>query len=111
MSNQEKFHISAKEFADKYRSGELLQEQIIDVREIEEWNMVHLEHTQLIPLQTLPNYISEMDPNRPVYVLCAHGVRSIHACNFLYHNGIENVMNVDGGLTEVMIYMEDQLNS
>lgn len=107
MSEQDSFHISAEDFARKYHAGQMQEEQIIDVREQEEWDLIHLEGTRLIPLQTLPSHLEEIDRSRPVYLLCAHGIRSIHACNFLYHQGIEQVINIDGGLAEVMIYIDE----
>lgn len=106
LSEQDSFHISAEDFARKYHAGELQGDQIIDVREQEEWDFIHLDGTRLIPLQTLPAHLEEIDRSRPVYLLCAHGVRSIHACNFLYHHGIQQVINIDGGLAEVMIYID-----
>ncbi|SFJ57260.1 rhodanese-like domain-containing protein [Thermoflavimicrobium dichotomicum] len=107
MTDQEKYHISAKDFAKKYKHGELQQVQLIDVREPQEWEIYHLEHSQLIPLAQLPLRLHELDRLKPVYILCAHGVRSWHAANYLLQEGFEQVMNVDGGLAEVSLYLDE----
>jgi rhodanese-related sulfurtransferase len=107
MTQQEKYHISAEEFAKKYQNGELADAQVIDVREPEEWEIYHLKGSKLIPLGDLPSRLGEIDRNKKAYLLCAHGIRSIHAANYLLHQGIEDVVNVDGGLAEVVLYLDE----
>lgn len=99
--SQAKYHISSREFIRKYQDEELGDAQLIDVREPYEWQIVHLKGFQLIPLGDLPARYSELDRNKPVYLLCAHGIRSIHAANWLLNKGFSNVINIDGGLVEI----------
>jgi rhodanese-related sulfurtransferase len=61
-----------------------------------------------MPLGSLPERLTEIDPNKTIYLLCAHGVRSLHAANFLLQQGYADVVNVDGGLAEVLLYLEQE---
>jgi len=103
-------HISAQIFAERYKSGQLFigDVEIVDVREPEEWEMVHLEKSKLIPLGDIPRRMGEIDRKAAVYVLCAHGIRSLHAAHFLRQQGFECVINVDGGIAEVCLHLEER---
>lgn len=108
--NEEKYHISAEEFATKYKNREFDETmiQIIDVREPEEWEVYHLERSKLVPLHTIPDRLGEFEKTKKIYLLCAHGIRSIHAANYLLNHGFEDVVNVDGGLAEVSLFLEKE---
>ena len=75
---------------------------LLDVREPAEWQAasVHLAGAELLQMSmhTLPARLGELDPDRPVAVLCHHGVRSQHVAAFLAHHGFERVANVVGGI-------------
>ncbi|MFC7442161.1 rhodanese-like domain-containing protein [Laceyella putida] len=109
-SDQDKHHISSGNFALKYVNGELedANVEVIDVREPMEWEMIHLEDCKHIPLGSLPERLEEIDANKTIYLLCAHGIRSLHAANFLLRQGYADVVNVDGGLAEVLLYIEQK---
>jgi rhodanese-related sulfurtransferase len=102
-----RYHISPEEFARLYREGKL-DGQVIDVREPWEWEMHRLEGAKLIPLGTLPERLDEIDPDQKAYLLCAHGIRSLHAAVFLLNHGFKEVVNVDGGLEAVSLYLEEE---
>ncbi|UVI32357.1 rhodanese-like domain-containing protein [Paenibacillus spongiae] len=82
-------------------NGELEASQIIDVREQEEWDYYHLEQSTLIPMQTIPNRAGELPADKTVYVLCAHGVRSVAVCRYLNDKGYGNLRNVSGGMAAI----------
>jgi rhodanese-related sulfurtransferase len=107
MGEQNPYHISAEEFARKYKSGDLHPGEVIDVREPEEWRMVRLEHCKWIPMGKIPERLQELDRNQKIYVMCAHGIRSLHVVQFLINNGFADVVNVDGGLAEVSLYLDE----
>ena len=75
---------------------------LLDVREPAEWQAasVHLAGAELLQMSmhALPARLAELDPDRPVAVLCHHGVRSQHVAAFLAHHGFERVANVVGGI-------------
>ncbi|NBX92770.1 MAG: rhodanese [Proteobacteria bacterium] len=72
---------------------------ILDVREPEEWRLANIGGT-LIPLGELSQRFSELDPDREVFVLCHHGVRSSRACMFLRQNGFKKIKNIRGGIEQ-----------
>ena len=72
--------------------------QLIDVREIDEFRDGHLEGSQLIPLGTLPYRTYELDPYKPVVLICRSGNRSKEACKILTDRGFHAVY-LKGGLS------------
>ncbi|WP_207694701.1 hypothetical protein DOK67_0000505 [Enterococcus sp. DIV0212c] len=71
---------------------------IIDVREVDEFAEGHIVTAKNYPLSTLPEAMSEIDREKPHYVICQHGVRSEHACSFLENYGY-NVVSVSEGMS------------
>lgn len=72
--------------------------QVLDVREPMEHQIVSLPGTTLIPLGELPHRFEELDPDRPCYVLCHHGIRSLRAAAFLAAQGFRDARSVRGGI-------------
>ncbi|GAB5493689.1 MAG: hypothetical protein Phog2KO_39040 [Phototrophicaceae bacterium] len=68
--------------------------QLIDVREVEEWEEVRLPNTINIPLSEFQERIDEVSEDMPVIVVCRSGGRSAQVGNFLVANGYENVHNL-----------------
>ncbi len=101
-------NISAEQFARKYKRGELSEAQLLDVREEEEWEVYHLPEGVLMPLQQIPYEYTKLDPVEEIYVYCAHGVRSLYAALFLLDHGFQNVFNVEGGLAQVSLHLDEQ---
>ena len=75
---------------------------ILDVREPAEWAAASVQPTGVevlqIAMQTIPGRLSELDPDRPVAVLCHHGARSMQVAMFLAQQGFDRVVNVAGGI-------------
>ncbi|KXT93348.1 Rhodanese-like domain protein [Streptococcus oralis] len=71
---------------------------VLDVREVEEFETLHLEGAQNLPLSQLADTYEELDKNQLHYVICKSGVRSARACQFLAEQGYE-VINVQGRMT------------
>ncbi|MBD1371654.1 rhodanese-like domain-containing protein [Hazenella sp. IB182357] len=101
-------HISAALFAQKYIENDWghTDSYILDVREEKEWEILHLPGSLLIPLQTLPERLHELKQDSTLYVLCAHGVRSVHAAHFLQSQGYSEIIHVDEGIFAVSAYIE-----
>jgi len=70
---------------------------ILDVREPHEYQQCNLGGV-LIPLNTLPARLHELDPNCEIVVHCRSGARSAKAVEFLQANGFKNVKNLAGGI-------------
>lgn len=71
--------------------------QVLDVREPWEYERVNLPGSLLIPLGQLAEQYGKLDRNKPVAVICHHGVRSAHACYFLEKAGYDTI-NISGGI-------------
>jgi rhodanese-related sulfurtransferase len=93
--------IEPEEFNQKLQAGEISAYQVIDVRELEEWNYYHLEQTIHIPMNTIPERMGNFDQEETLYVICAHGVRSAAVCNYLAKHNFTKVINVEGGMAAI----------
>ena len=69
---------------------------LVDVREIDEFEQVHVPGARLIPLVDVPERIEEIPDSERVYVICGSGPRSARAVEFLNRQGYDTV-NVAGG--------------
>ncbi|HTZ61892.1 MAG TPA: molybdopterin-synthase adenylyltransferase MoeB [Thermoplasmata archaeon] len=72
---------------------------LLDVREPNEWEIVHLPNAHLIPRGELPDRLNEITGAREVVVYCRTGGRSSQATRLLLDLGFQNVRNLAGGIT------------
>ena len=70
---------------------------VVDVRETWEYRQGHIPGAVLIPLGQLSSRLNELNPERPVAVICASGSRSQSAAALLGQKGFKTVFNVSGG--------------
>ncbi|EFX57276.1 rhodanese-like protein [Streptococcus sp. C300] len=85
-------------FNDFYQLYQNEQLSLVDVREVEEFQTLHLEGAQNLPLSQLADIYDQLDKDLLHYVICKSGMRSARACQFLVEQGYE-VINVQGGMT------------
>ena len=71
---------------------------VIDVREPPEWAIASVAGTRRISLSRLAERLVELDPDRPYYLHCQAGVRSLRAVEVLRARGFRDVRSVHGGL-------------
>lgn len=71
--------------------------RLIDVREPQEYREVNIGG-ELIPLNTLPEAISGMDPDSKYIVMCRSGQRSANAARYMEQVGFSDVSNLQGGI-------------
>jgi adenylyltransferase/sulfurtransferase len=71
---------------------------VIDVREPHEWEIVHIEGAQLIPLSQLPERLGELDGHAEIVTHCHHGARSMKALEILKGAGFGKVRSLAGGI-------------
>jgi len=93
---EEPISLTVAEFEARRRGGE--QMAILDVREPWELDLVRFPEALAIPLATLPARIGEVPTDKPVVVVCHHGMRSYKAMTWLRQNGVANAINLDGGI-------------
>ena len=75
------------------------QMQILDVRELSEWREGHIPGSVHRPYHDIHSLPEEIDPERPVAVICASGQRSATAASLLAAHGARDVIHVvDGGV-------------
>jgi rhodanese-related sulfurtransferase len=87
--------ITPEELMEKIERGENLQ--IIDVREVDEWNAGHIPQAKLIPLGFLPHRMDELDKETPIVMVCRSGARSNMATQYLTEQGFD-AANMVGGM-------------
>ena len=81
-------------FYQLYQNDQL---SLVDVREVEEFDALHLEGAHNLPLSQLADIYDQLDKNLLHYVICKSGMRSARACQFLAGQGYD-VINVQGGM-------------
>ena len=84
-------------FDDFYQFYQKESLSVLDVREVDEFEALHLEGARNFPLSQLADTYEQLDKTQPYYVICKSGIRSARACQFLTEQGYE-VVNVQGGM-------------
>lgn len=84
--------ISVAQFRQTYTRGM----KLIDVREVDEYELGHVAGAINIPLSQLADRISEIDDST-TYFICKSGSRSMKACELSVDAGKSKVVNVAGG--------------
>ncbi|MCL4519918.1 MAG: molybdopterin-synthase adenylyltransferase MoeB [Thaumarchaeota archaeon] len=88
--------IMPKDLVEELRSGK--QVLLLDVREPHEYDLVHIEGSELIPLGKLPERVNELNSANEIVVYCHTGGRSAKATSFLRSSGFNKVRNLQGGI-------------
>ena len=75
---------------------------VLDVRELWEVQTASVKpagfELLVIPMSELQQRLGELDPDRPLAVLCHHGNRSQRVGMFLAQQGFAKVANIAGGI-------------
>ena len=71
---------------------------LIDVREPWEHQIVNIGTAKLIPMNSIPEHMDELDKNAEIIVHCHHGQRSWSVAAYLLQHGFTNVKNLTGGI-------------
>ena len=72
----------------------------IDCREQNEYDFVKIEQANLIPMSSMQERVSELEPlkNEEVVIHCHHGGRSLQVAMWLHQQGFTNVKSMAGGI-------------
>jgi rhodanese-related sulfurtransferase len=78
---------------------------LIDVRELIEWEEVHIAKAIHLPKDIITSEIEAKVPNKaqPIYLYCKGGVRSLYAAQPLMNLGYQEIYSVDGGIMQWLI--------
>lgn len=87
--------MNAAEFAEYLKNAAPL---LIDVREPWEFDICHIEHSRNIPMGQIPVHIEQLRDAGECAVICHHGVRSLNVIRYLKQQGIDGLINLDGGV-------------
>ena len=72
--------------------------QIIDVREVSEYESVRIKDSKSVPLTTFEEKLNLIDKKTPIYLQCGVGKRAQKAAEFLSDLGYKNLYVVEGGI-------------
>jgi len=101
-----KIHISVQELKEKIDKGEDFI--LLDVREPQEYEYSRIKEKEamLVPLMRLPAVADKLPKDKPIYVLCRSGNRSLQATLWLMEKGFKNVKNIEGGILAWSDYID-----
>ena len=75
--------------------------QVLDVRERDEWEAGHLPGAAFAPYHDIRSLPGELDPDRPIAVMCASGQRAAVGASLVQRYGAHAVVHVvDGGVPD-----------
>ncbi|HEX2995686.1 MAG TPA: rhodanese-like domain-containing protein [Anaerolineales bacterium] len=96
QSNSYPQEVSVEEAAAKREAGAF----ILDVRQPEEWNEVHIPDATLIPLGELGSRVDELPRDQEIVVVCRSGNRSAQGRDILLEAGFTQVTSMAGGMIQ-----------
>jgi sulfur-carrier protein adenylyltransferase/sulfurtransferase len=88
--------MSAHELKRKMDAREPIE--LIDVREVFEYEIARIDGAKLIPLGEIADRLNELQRERPIVIHCHSGRRSAEAVRLLQQRGFANVYNLEGGI-------------
>lgn len=71
---------------------------LVDVRELHEHALCHIEGAVLIPMGTIPANLQKLDTDEDVICFCHHGMRSMDVANWLRAQGVKSAKSMAGGI-------------
>lgn len=90
--------VSAEEFAERFT---IEQPLVFDVRREGEFASDHIREASLTPLDALETHLPEFPKEKPFYLHCAGGYRSMIAASILKARGWNNFTEVAGGYAAI----------
>lgn len=88
--------ISVQALFQRLQNGE--KPLLVDVREPQEFEFVHIEGSVLVPLRQIPQHVDKFDKQQEIILICHHGIRSQQGADYLDYVGFDKVVNLDGGI-------------
>lgn len=91
-------HVSAVELAAWLADPSRPRPFLLDVREQWEFDTCHVDGAALMPMNSIPARIDDLDEEVAIVCICHHGARSMQVAAFLERNGFAQVTNLTGGM-------------
>jgi thiosulfate sulfurtransferase len=73
--------------------------QVVDIRDAASFAAGHIEGSTHLTNENLAQFTSSADIDRPLVVVCYHGMSSQSAANYLNEQGFDDVYSLDGGFS------------
>lgn len=90
--------ITAEQFA---KEVNVKADTVIDARRESEYRAEHVEESYNKPLDQINSWFAEMNPDKPFYLHCAGGYRSMIAASILKSRGVHNFKEIEGGFKAI----------
>ena len=71
---------------------------LIDVREKTELDICKINGAINMPMSSITETFSDLDPSLSYSLYCHHGMRSMQVANFLLSKGFQSLSNLRGGI-------------
>ncbi|WP_092030116.1 rhodanese-like domain-containing protein [Marinobacter sp. DSM 26671] len=91
-------NVTAPDLAASLARDEDRMPLLLDVREPWEFQICRIDGSVSMPMNTVPERLSELDSDRPIVCICHHGVRSMDVALFLERKGFSRIINLSGGI-------------
>ncbi len=102
MTQNPEIEISVQAVSDLLKQSDEGEQQclLIDCREPSEYEHCRIEGAQLIPMNEIPNRLSELESHKDqtLIIHCHHGGRSLRVVEYLRANGFPTAQNMTGGI-------------
>jgi rhodanese-related sulfurtransferase len=84
---------------------------LLDCRERDEYQLVHIADSRLIPMSELQTRVSELQAEREaeIVVYCHHGGRSLQVAYWLAQQGFAHVQSLAGGIDAWSVLIDPAL--
>jgi rhodanese-related sulfurtransferase len=102
-------HLSAPELAAWLTEEGRAKPFLLDVREPWEFDTCRIPGAQLMPMQTIPARIDDLDEDAEIVCICHHGARSLQVAAFLERHGFAKVSNLTGGVHAWATQVDDTM--
>ncbi len=81
---------------------------LLDCREQNEYDLVHLDGATSLPMSTLTDQAGELESfrERPIVVYCHHGGRSFQVATWLRQQGFSRTQSMAGGIDQWALEIE-----
>ena len=84
---------------------------LLDCREPDEYQLVQIEGSRLVPMSELVDRVGELEPFREqaIVVHCHHGGRSLRVAHWLMQQGFADVKSLAGGIDQWAVEIDPDL--
>ncbi len=87
-------HLSCQQLVELQQTKEVA---VVDIRDEASFNAGHIEGAYHLTNSSLADFMQQTDFERPVVVVCYHGVSSQGAAQYIAEQGYDEVYSMDGG--------------